>query len=51
MYIDVNNITIHYEILGNGKPIILLNPNSTNTNAMKFIAKKLSKEYFIRSKV
>ena len=45
MYIDVNNIKIHYEILGNGKPIILLNPNSVNTNAMKYIAKKLSKEY------
>lgn len=45
MYIEVNNIKIHYEILGNGKPIILLNPNSTNTNAMKFIANKLSKEY------
>jgi len=43
--IEVNNIKIHYEILGNGKPIILLNPNSTNTNAMKFIANKLSKEY------
>lgn len=45
MYIEVNNIKIHYEIFGNGKPIILLNPNSTNTNAMKFIANKLSKEY------
>ena len=45
MYIEVNNIKIHYEILGKGKPIILLNPNSTNTNAMKFIANKLSKEY------
>lgn len=45
MYIEVNNIKIHYEILGTGKPIILLNPNSTNTNAMKFIANKLSKEY------
>lgn len=45
MYIDVNNVKIHYEILGKGKTIILLNPNSTNTNAMKFIANKLSKEY------
>ena len=45
MDIDVNNIKIHYEILGKGKTIILLNPNSTNTKAMKFIAKKLSKEY------
>lgn len=45
MYIEVNNVKIHYEILGKGKPIILLNPNSTNTNAMKFIAHKLSKDY------
>jgi len=45
MEVIVNNIKIHYEIIGNGKPIILLNPNSTNTNAMKFIANKLSKEY------
>lgn len=43
MYIDVNNIKIHYEISGKGKTIILLNPNSTNTNAMKFIAKNYQK--------
>lgn len=45
MYIEVNNIKINYEVLGKGKPIILLNPNSTNTNSMKFIANKLSKDY------
>ncbi len=45
MDIEVNNIRIHYEVLGEGKPIILLNPNSTNTNSMKFIANKLSKDY------
>lgn len=45
MEIIVNNINIHYEIIGNGKPIILLNPNSTNTNAMKFIANKLSQDF------
>ena len=43
MDIDVNNIKIHYEILGKGKAIILLNPNSTNTKAMKFIAKEIIK--------
>ena len=43
--IKVNNINIHYEIVGNGKPVILLNPNSTNTNAMKFIANKLSQDF------
>lgn len=45
MYIEVNNIKIHYEILGKGEPIVLLNPNSVNTNAMKFIAKKLAKDF------
>ena len=45
MEIVVNNIKIHYEVLGKGNPIILLNPKSTNTNAMKYIAKKLSKDF------
>ena len=45
MYIDVNNIKIYYEVLGEGKPIILLNPNSVNTNTMNCIAKKLSKDF------
>lgn len=45
MYIKVNNIKIHYKILGNGKPIILLNPNSVNTGLMKFIANRLKDKY------
>lgn len=45
MYIEVNNIKIHYEIKGKGNPIILLNPNSVNTKAMKFIANKLAKDF------
>lgn len=45
MYIDVNNINIHYTELGKGEPIILLNPNSTDTKAMSFIAKRLSKDF------
>lgn len=45
MEVIVNNIKIHYETIGSGKPIILLNPNSVNTNAMKFIAKKLSNDF------
>lgn len=45
MYIEVNNIKIHYEVIGNGKPIILLNPNSVNTGLMKFIANKLKDKY------
>jgi pimeloyl-ACP methyl ester carboxylesterase len=31
--------------MGNGKPIILLNPNSVNTGLMKFIANKLKNKY------
>ena len=45
MYIDVNNIKIYYEVLGEGKPIILLNPNSVNTGSMNFIAKTLSRDF------
>lgn len=45
MDIEVNNINIHYEVMGNGKPIILLNPNSTNTGLMKFIANRLKDKY------
>ena len=45
MDIEVNNIKIHYEVLGEGKPIILLNPNSVNTNSMNFIAHKLAKDF------
>lgn len=41
MYIEVNNIKIHCEVVGDGKPIILLNPNSVNTGLMKFIANRL----------
>jgi len=45
MYIVVNNIRIHYEVLGEGKSIILLNPNSVNTGLMRFIANKLKNNY------
>lgn len=45
MKINVNNIDIHYEMLGNGKPIILLNPNSKNTSLMKFIANRLKNNF------
>ena len=45
MDIEVNNIKIHYEVLENGKPVILLNPNSVNTGLMKFIANRLKDKY------
>ena len=45
MYIDVNRINIHYEIIGEGRAIILLNGNSKNTSYMKVLGKILSKKY------
>lgn len=45
MNIEVNNIKIHYKVMGKGKPIILLNPNSVNTGLMKFIANRLKNKY------
>lgn len=45
MFVNVNGIKIHYEVLGEGKSIILLNPNSTNTGFMKFIANRLAKDF------
>ena len=45
MDIVVNSIRIHYKVLGEGKPIILLNPNGVNTGIMKFIANKLKNKY------
>ncbi len=45
MDIVVNNIKINYEILGEGKTIILLNPNTVNTGIMKFIANRLKDKY------
>ena len=47
MYIDVNNIKLHYEVIGKGNPIILLNGNGTATNYMKRIGKKLSANYLV----
>ena len=47
MNIKVNNINIHYEVIGKGKSIILLNPNSVDTRAMKFIAQKLSNDFTV----
>ena len=45
MDIVVNKIKIHYEVVGEGKSIILLNPNSVNTGLMKFIANRLKEKY------
>jgi len=45
LIVEVNNIKIHYEVIGKGKPIILLNPNSVNTGIMKFIANRLKENY------
>lgn len=45
MYIEVNNIKLHYSVIGNGKSIILLNGNGTYTGYMKRIGKKLAQDY------
>lgn len=45
MYITVNNIKINYEVMGEGKEVVILNPNTTDTSSMKFIAKKLSQDF------
>ena len=45
MYINVNNIKLHYEVIGEGKELILLNPNSDSTYFMKKIARKFSKNF------
>ncbi len=45
MEIKVNGIKIHYEVMGKGKPIILLNPNGVNTKLMTFLADKLKDNY------
>lgn len=49
MEITVNNINIHYEVEGEGKPIVLLNPNTVNTGMMKFIVKRLKDDYTVYS--
>ena len=45
MYIEVNGIKIHYECIGEGRPIILLNGNGKDTSYMKILGKVLSKRY------
>lgn len=45
MYIGVNGVNIHYECVGKGIPIILLNGNSKNTSYMKVLGEVLSKRY------
>ena len=45
MNIKVNGINIYYEIMGEGKPIILLNPNSVYTGLMRPIAKLIARDF------
>lgn len=46
MEIFVNNVKIHYEVLGEGKAVILLNPNSVYTKLfMKSIVKLFSRDF------
>lgn len=45
MYIDVNNVKLYYNVIGKGKPIILLNGNGTATGYMRRIGNKLAEDY------
>lgn len=47
MYINVNNIKLHYEVMGKGKPIILLNGNGTSSGYMKIIGRKLADNHLV----
>lgn len=47
MYINVNNIKLHYEVIGKGQPIILLNGNGTSSGYMKIIGNKLADDYMV----
>ena len=45
MDINLNGIKLHYKVFGEGKELILLNPNSESTLIMLPIAKNLSKSF------
>lgn len=45
MYINVNGINMYYECIGKGREIILVHGNTNSSSYMKFIARKLAKDY------
>ena len=45
MNLCVNGITLHYEIFGEGRPILLLGGNMRNTSYMNFMRKELASKY------
>ena len=45
MKVNVNGINIHYEVYGEGQPIILLHGNSENLNIFDKLVEKLKNEY------
>ncbi len=47
MNIFVNNVNLYYDVLGAGRPIILLNPNSVNTGIMRKLGNSLAKENLV----
>lgn len=47
MYIKVNNTTIHYEMYGKGKPLILLHGNGNNLKIFSKLIENLQNDYQI----
>lgn len=47
MYTKVNGIQIHYEMFGDGKPVIIINPNKKKPFLMYFLANKLKNNFLI----
>lgn len=45
MKVNVNGINIHYEVYGEGQPIILLHGNSENLNIFDKLVEQLKNEY------
>lgn len=45
MEVSVNGIKLHYEVYGNGRPIILLGGNMKNTSYLSFMRKELEADY------
>ena len=45
MYTKVNGIQIHYEMFGDGKPVIIINPNKKKPFLMYFLANKLKNNF------
>ena len=51
MRLEVNGIELHYEVVGEGKDVILLNPNSVHTKLfMNPIVKLFSQNFRVSAR-